>query len=276
MAGSDAPDLVTTRTTEGVAVLTLNRPDEANAMTQPLWEAVHAAVCAAAADEAARVIVLTGAGKAFCAGADMKRLAGFARGEPMDVPETRPDPPVPGALDLPPGYDDRWSWLARVPKPIVAAINGPAVGSGFALAMFCDVRFAAAEAKLSTGFARMGLIGEMGLPWLLARIAGPHVAADLLFSARFVDGAEAERLGLVNNAVSGGGTLAAAEDYARSLAASTEPESLAVMKRQIYRGLVQSLDEAIDEVYPAMIESFGWQGFRRRATEIARKMGALE
>lgn len=274
MSDAGSEGLVRERIEEGVATLSLNRPADSNAMTQPLWEAVHAAVAKASADEAVRVIVLTGEGRAFCAGADLDRLAGFARGAPMDVPDSRPDPQIPGALELPPGFDDRWSYLARTPKPVIAAINGAAVGSGFALAMFCDIRFAAEEAKLSTGFARMGLIGEMALPWILSRIAGPHVAADLLFSARFVSGEEAARIGLVNRAVPGAELAAEVGEYARRLAAGTEAGSLRVMKRQIWRGLVQSLDEAVDDYYPDMAESFRSEGFRRRAKELIDRLGA--
>ncbi len=274
MSDAGSEGLVRERIEEGVATLSLNRPADSNAMTQPLWEAVHAAVAKASADEAVRVIVLTGEGRAFCAGADLDRLAGFARGAPMDVPDSRPDPQIPGALELPPGFDDRWSYLARTPKPVIAAINGAAVGSGFALAMFCDIRFAAEDAKLSTGFARMGLIGEMALPWILSRIAGPHVAADLLFSARFVSGEEAARIGLVNRAVPGAELAAEVGEYARRLAAGTEAGSLRVMKRQIWRGLVQSLDEAVDDYYPDMAESFRSEGFRRRAKELIDRLGA--
>ncbi len=274
MSDAGSEGLVRERIEEGVATLSLNRPADSNAMTQPLWVAVHAAVAKASADEAVRVIVLTGEGRAFCAGADLDRLAGFARGAPMDVPDSRPDPQIPGALELPPGFDDRWSYLARTPKPVIAAINGAAVGSGFALAMFCDIRFAAEDAKLSTGFARMGLIGEMALPWILSRIAGPHVAADLLFSARFVSGEEAARIGLVNRAVPGAELAAEVGEYARRLAAGTEAGSLRVMKRQIWRGLVQSLDEAVDDYYPDMAESFRSEGFRRRAKELIDRLGA--
>ncbi|MFV0474897.1 MAG: enoyl-CoA hydratase-related protein [Pikeienuella sp.] len=266
--------LVRRRAADGVTTLSLNRPADGNAMTQPLWEALHAALAAAAADEACRVIVVTGEGPVFCAGADIDRLRGFAEGAPADIPETRPDPEIPGALDLPPGFDDRWSYLARIPKPVIASLNGAAVGSGFALSMFCDIRFAARDAKLSSGFARLGLIGEMALPWILSRIAGPHVAADILFSARIVSGEEAAGLGLVNRAVERDRLAAEVQSYAAAMAREISPGAIRTMKTQLWRGLEQSLDQAVDEYYPAMAESFRSEDFRQRAAALLARLKA--
>ncbi len=272
MTTTESAPLVRVAKAENVATISLNRPENGNAMTQPLWEALHEAVAGAAGDPETRAIVLTGAGAAFCAGADLDRLRAFADGATPDVPRRRANPEVPGALDLPPGFDDRYSWLARVPKPVIAALNGPAVGSGFALAMFCDIRIAAAEAKFSTGFARLGLIGEMALPWILSRAVGPHVAADLLFSARFVSGAEAERIGLVNRAVPAADLAAAAQDYAATMAREVSPASVATMKQQLWRGLVQDLDAAVEDYMPAMAESFRTEDFRGRARALIARL----
>lgn len=269
---TDPVPLVLISRLNGVATLTLNRPGEGNAMTQPLWQALQSALSEVSADPEVRVVVITGAGPAFCAGADLDRLRSFAAGAVPDVPPERPDPQLPGGLDLGPGFDDRWSYLARVPKPLIAAINGPVVGSGFCMAMFCDIRFAATAAKLSTGFARLGLIGEMALPWILSRTVGPNVAADLLFSARFVSGGEAERLGLVNRAVSGEDLAATVQDYAETLAAEVSPAAVAVMKRQLWRGLVQDLDHAVEEYLPEMAASFGTEDFRNRACALVKRL----
>lgn len=268
------PPLILTRSADKVTTLSLNRAASGNAMTQALWEALYGALAAAADDPACRVIVITGEGSAFCAGADVDRLRRFADGAPVDVPAERPDPFIPGALDLPAGFDDRWSYLARIPKPVIAALNGAAVGSGFALAMFCDIRFAARDAKLSSGFARLGLIGEMALPWILSRIAGPHVAADILFSARFVTGSEAATLGIVNRAVDGPALAEEVQGYAAAMARDASPLSTRAMKRQLWRGLDQSLDAAVDEYYPLLAESFRSEDFRIRARALLKRLGA--
>jgi len=269
---TDTPPLVLVTRQHGVATLTLNRPGQGNAMTQPLWQALHSALSEASADPGVRAIVITGAQAAFCAGADLDRLRSLAEGAVPDVPPERPDPQLPGGLALGPGFDDRWSYLARVPKPLIAAINGPAVGSGFCMAMFCDIRFAATDARLSTGFARLGLIGEMAVPWILSRVAGPNVAADLLFSARFVSGEEAERLGLVNRAVPAAELAATVQDYAVKLACEVSPAAVAVMKRQLWRGLVQDLDQAVEECLPEMAASFRTEDFRNRARALLNRL----
>ncbi len=275
MTGTDDPgieSLVRVSHAAGVATVTLNRPAQGNAMTQPLWEALHAALSEVSGDDAVRAVVITGAGPAFCAGADLDRLRAFAEGDMPDVPAHRPDPRLPGELDLGPGFDDRWSYLARLPKPLIAAINGPVVGSGFCLAMFCDVRLCADEARLSTGFARLGLIGEMAVPWILSRAVGPHVAADLLFSARFVTGQEAERIGLVNRCFPAADLAKEAQNYAATIARDVSPAAVAVMKRQLWRGLVQDLDQAVAEYMPEMAASFRSQDFRNRAQALLARL----
>ncbi|MGY6534660.1 MAG: enoyl-CoA hydratase/isomerase family protein [Pararhodobacter sp.] len=272
MTTKNDESLVLTSRAGNVATLTLNRPGQGNAMTQPLWEALHAALTSAAADPETHAIVVTGAGKSFCAGADIDRLRSFADGGAADTPMERPNPAVPDGLALGPGFDDRWSWLARIPKPLIAAINGPVVGSGFCFAMFCDIRIAAREARLSTGFARLGLVGEMALPWILSRTVGPHVAADLLFSARFVSGEEAEKIGLVNRSVPQADLAETAQTYAATLAGEVSPVSVKVMKQQLWRGLVQDLDAAVDDYYPAMAESFRSEDFRTRARSLLERL----
>tara|TARA_R110001606_G_scaffold1937_7_gene7698 strand:+ start:6833 stop:7663 length:831 start_codon:yes stop_codon:yes gene_type:complete len=248
----------------GVATLTLNRPEHGNAMTQPLWDNLLEALNQCAADDAVRVIVLTGAGKAFCAGADIDRLKRWAAGGEIDLPMERPRPEIENGLALPAGFDDRYSYLAQIPKPIIAALNGPAAGSGFALAMFCDLRFATPQAKLCAAFSRLGLIGEMALPWLLARVAAPHVAADMLFSSRPMPGDEAAAVGLINRTYPQERFLDSVIDYAHGVAESTTAWSLATIKRQIWHGLMQNLDEAVDDYYPIMERSLHSEDFKHR------------
>lgn len=272
MAKVSGKDIVYRNISDGVATLTLNRPNESNAMTQPLWDAHLQHLQHCASNDDVRVIVLTGAGRSFCAGADISRLRRWADGEKFDLPMERPRPIIPDALDVPAGFDDRFSYLVRVPKPIIAAINGPAVGSGFALAMFSDIRFAAADAKLSSAFARLGLIGEMALPWIMSRITSPHVTADLLFSSRFVTGTEAAQMGLINYSYPRDQLMEIVMEYARGMARTGTNWSQARIKEQIYCGLVQKIDAAVDSYYPIMERSLKSEGFRTRLRAMLQSM----
>ena len=220
-----------------VARLVLNRPEELNAWTYSMEAAFFAALDEAKADTDVRVVVITGAGRGFCAGASMSLLG--ATGQ-----QARPDP----------ARRRRLIELADFPKPTIAAINGPAAGIGFALAVACDVRFAAARTKLTTSFARLGLVAEHGVSWLLLRLVGRAHASDLLLSGRTVTGAEAATMGLVNRAVDGDGTLAEAMAYARMLADTGSPGSWATIKRQLLDAEHQSLAAAYEEA-SALMES---------------------
>jgi enoyl-CoA hydratase/carnithine racemase len=237
---------------DAVAVLTLNRPDRLNAWTPELQTCLFDLLDACAADPAVRAIVLTGAGRGFCAGADMAGLQSLAGGDtnggaaPGDGQPTADERPVRHPLSI--------------PKPIIAAINGPCAGIGLVLALMCDLRFAAAEAKLTTAFARRGLVGEHGISWLLPRLVGPAHALDLLLSARVVLGREAAELGLVNRAVDGD-VLAEAVEYAAELARECSPASMATMKHRVYADLQATLSEGVDEANRLMGESFGRPDF---------------
>ena len=172
---------------DGVALLTLNRPDRLNAWTGEMERAYFGMLEDCAASEEVRVIVVTGAGRGFCAGADMQELQSIGAGE-LDTEGI--------AADRRPQ-----SFPLSIPKPIIAAINGACAGIGMVQALMCDVRFAAEGAKLTTAFARRGLIGEHGIAWMLPRLIGPARALDLLLSGRVVLAEEAQELGLVNRTV---------------------------------------------------------------------------
>ena len=212
----------------GIALITLNRPERLNAWTAVMEDEVRAALGRAAADAEVRAIVMTGAGRGFCAGADLS----------PDVPR-RPAPPD-GTGDL----DQRYSYLLAIPKPIFAAINGPIAGVGLCVAAFCDFRFVAAGAKLTTAFSQRGLIAEHGSSWMLPRLIGTTNALDLLMSGRAIDADEAERMGFAR-ALPADGFLPAVIEQARRLVGSAAPRSLAVIKRQVYAALHQPLGEAI-------------------------------
>ena len=199
-----------------IALITLDRPDRLNAIVPGMGEEIAGAFHTADDDPEVRAVVLTGAGRGFCGGADMALLAGDGLGE------------------LTPGYGLAPEIAVQIRKPVVAAVNGAAAGVGFALMLNADVRFVATDAKLTTAFARLGLIAEYGVDWLLPRLVGLPAALDLLFSARVIDGAEALRLGLASRALPADQVLPQARAYAHRLATECSPRSLAAMKRQVY------------------------------------------
>ncbi|MEQ8661641.1 MAG: enoyl-CoA hydratase [Gammaproteobacteria bacterium] len=227
-----------------VATVTLNRPDKLNAWTRTMETEVRAAMTAASADDDVRAIVLTGAGRGFCAGADMSLLSDLS----ASGADTRPADAAPGGiaggLDLPPDYHLRYAYFPTVPKPVIAAVNGPAAGLGLIMALYCDVRIAADSAVFTTAFARRGLIAEHGISWLLPALVGHAHALDLLLSARKVAAPEALAMGLVNQVHPAADFAAAVTAYARDLADNVSPRSIRVMKRQVYRAVLQSLEEA--------------------------------
>jgi enoyl-CoA hydratase/carnithine racemase len=234
---------------DGVALLTLNRPDRLNAWTGEMERAYFGLLeeCAASGD--VRVIVVTGAGRGFCAGADMKDLQQLGEGEVAQrngavEEERRPQ-----------------SYPLSIPKPILAAINGPCAGIGLVQALMCDMRFAAEGAKLTTAFARRGLVAEHGIAWILPRLVGPARALDLLLSGRVVLADEAAQLGLVNRTFAPQRLLDEVLSYARDLAVNCSPASMATMKRQLYADLELPLSDALAQADRLMLASFGAPDF---------------
>jgi enoyl-CoA hydratase/carnithine racemase len=230
-------DLKVTRYDVGdrIATLTLHRPARLNAWTGRMHTEYRALLARAAADPAVRVIVVTGSGRGFCAGADARALEGHVERGAYDA-GVGPDLALPG-YGVRPEFDADFAYHFGISKPIIAAVNGPAAGVGFVLACYCDLRFAANGAKLTTSHGRLGLPAEYGLSWLLPRLIGVTRAADLLLSNRVVLAEEAEELGLVNRAVEADELLAVTYDYARRLATEIAPSSLAATKFQLYRDL---------------------------------------
>jgi len=210
---------------DGVAIITWNRPDRLNAWTDDLQESYFSALHDAVSDGDVRAIVVTGAGSGFCAGADLEILETVRQSG--------------GAIERPPS-----TYPFQVPKLIVGAINGACAGMGLVQALYMDVRFASTTAKLTTSFAKIGLVAEYGIDWLLARLVGPGVAIDLLASSRIILGEEAERMGLVNATYQPEDLLPAAMAYAQSVAASCSPSSIAIMKWQMRRSGDLSFEEA--------------------------------
>jgi enoyl-CoA hydratase/carnithine racemase len=232
-------DLVGFELDAGVALLTLNRPERHNAWTTELRSAYLDALEAARDDDAVRAVVVTGAGDAFCPGADMEMLSGASSGGQRPRADERPE-----TLPL------------TIPKPLIAAINGACAGIGLVHALMCDVRFAAEGAKLTTAFAKVGLIAEYGSSWLLPRIVGAADALDLLLSARVVLADEARELGLVSRVLPADELLDGALDYARRLASDVSPTAMAVIKQQVYGHLDAPFAQASAESDRLMTEAF--------------------
>jgi enoyl-CoA hydratase/carnithine racemase len=254
------------RVVDKVAVVTLNRPERLNAWTPLMHTEVKAAMRAASDDAHVRAIVLTGAGRGFCAGADMSALQGIQSGEQRERPAEEPfDKNAHGS------FQHTYSYFPSVPKPIIAAINGPCAGLGMVIALYADMRFASENAVFMTAFSRRGLIAEHGISWLLPRLVGLANAADLLFSARRVAAAEAHAIGLVSRVFPAerfeGDTLA----YAKMLASEVSPRSLTEMKREIWNAQFQTLGDAIDAADKDMAASFASEDFREGVAHFVEK-----
>jgi enoyl-CoA hydratase/carnithine racemase len=252
----------------GVATITLNRPAKHNAWTQTMEREVRSALLTSCADDRVAAIVVTGAGRGFCSGADMQGLD-LAANTDTDMRELLRYPSAQ-ATGMEANYDKRFSYMLRIPKPIVAAVNGPCVGVAFCFVLYCDMRFMAENARMTTLFARRGLIAEHGAAWMLPRLIGPMNALTLLFSGDFVDADEAERMGLVRR-LPASDFLAAVQARARALAQHSSPRSIAIMKRQVYDGLFQALGEAADQSDDAMFESFASEDFKEGVAHFVEK-----
>ncbi|HTS75274.1 MAG TPA: enoyl-CoA hydratase [Bryobacteraceae bacterium] len=255
-----------------VATITLNRPDKLNAWTRQMEEEVSSALRVAAADDGVRVIILTGAGKGFCAGADMSLLQTISQASAPNAGRFLVDNEIAG--DARPDFRKKHAWLLSIPKPIIAAINGASVGLGFILPLYCDFRFASESAKFSVIFSKRGLVAEYGLAWILPRLVGVPNAIELMFTSKMVDAQDALRIGLVSRVFPEENFLGSVQSFARELATTVSPRSLRVMKRQIYTGLMQSLGEAYDDAVEEMRGSFGTEDFREGVAHFIEKRAA--
>ncbi len=246
-----------------VATITLNRPDKLNALTNRTMVELHHAVADAESREEVVGIVITGAGRGFCSGLDMQTLQAISQtgdsaaeidGVPSDLSAARAGD---GELRKEFGVGP-FVYLLAVGKPVIAAVNGACAGLGFSLAMFCDMRFASEAAKFTTVFAHRGLVAEHGVAWVLPRLIGAGRALDILWSGRRFDGAEAVELGLANRVVAPEQLVEEAQEYVRTLAATSSPTSIMHMKRQVYRQLNQHQADANVETLRLQDESTAW------------------
>lgn len=232
---TQAESLVRSETDDvGVRTLTLDDPDNRNAWSEPMENRYFELLDEAAADPAVKVIVLTGAGRSFCPGLAMSGLSTVA-GQGLRIAHRRPQ------------YTPR-----RLPKPLIAAINGACAGIGLIQALQCDVRFAARGARFSTAFARRGLAAEYNLAWVLPRMIGVEHALDLLLSARVFEADEAQRMGLVSRVCDPGDVLSSARAYARDIAVNCAPTALAMIRRQVYDDMDVEFNEGLRRSFQTM------------------------
>lgn len=239
-----------------VATITLNRPERMNALTKVLEAELRSAIEQAGRDPAVRAIVLTGAGKAFCAGMDMEEL------EVLPPEDIRAEEWMrPFDMNRRPDYQTRYSYFPAAPKPVISAINGAAAGLGMVMALYSDFRIASDKAVFATAFAKRGLIAEHGISWILPRIVGHAHATDLLLTSRKIDAQEALSMGLVNRVVPAGELAAQAHALALTLSSEVSPRSVRVMKRQIWEAPYQSLGEAVVLANAEMVESIRSEDF---------------
>jgi enoyl-CoA hydratase/carnithine racemase len=218
-----------------IATITLNRPDKLNAFTGPMIDAWARALAEAQADDQVHVVVVTGAGRAFCAGGDVARMG---EGQPTALEHK----------------NMLWEHIHRVPKtletmdkPVIAMVNGLAVGAGMGMCLMCDVRIASDEARFSTGYVRVGLVPGDGDTYFLPRLVGPAKALELLWTADFIDAAEALRLGIVNRVVPAADLREATWAFARQLAEGPQVP-IRMIKRLVYQSLRLDLRTHLDLV----------------------------
>jgi len=226
---------------DGVAVLTFNDPDRLNAMTEAMGQAIQASVSELAGDDAVRAVVLTGAGRAFSAGGDLDMIARMNEAGRADVG----GPTRARNRDFMGRFYRLYLSVRELPVPTIAAMNGAAVGAGCCVALGCDFRIAAREARIGLNFNRLGIHPGMAATWTLPRLVGPAHAAELLYTGRLIDGEEAARIGLVNRALPREEVLADALAAAAAIA-ECAPQAIRGSKRSLARSAERTLDEQLD------------------------------
>jgi len=233
----DYQDIIYTKV-EGIATITLNRPDRMNAFSPEMSASIYRAVEDSDKDKEVRVLVITGTGRAFCAGADVKSMAERASQPSAEVsPGERGVNPEVGHVQLP-------VLMQRFRKPIIASINGVAVGGGLDLALCCDIRIASDKARFAEVFIRRGLIPAMGGTYFLPRLVGVDRACQLIWTGDMVDAKEAERIGLVTKVVPHEELESATRELAEKLAKGP-PLAIQKAKEAIYKGLGMDLESTL-------------------------------
>jgi 2-(1,2-epoxy-1,2-dihydrophenyl)acetyl-CoA isomerase len=248
---------------DGIATLTLNRPASRNSLTTEILFELAQAMPRLAQDPAVRLVVLTGKGGAFCAGGDVKGFANRAADNSNGPTFEQSAQTLRARMEVS-------RWLHEMPKPTLAVISGPAAGAGLSLALACDMRIAADDAKLTTAFSKVGLSGDFGGSYFLTQILGAAKAREMYFTAEVILGKEAARIGLVNRSVPGDQLAQAAHVYARELA-SLPTIAVGYMKRNLNAAMQNSLSEVLDLEAMHMIRTFETHDHKAAAVAFVEK-----
>ena len=248
------------------AVITLNRPARLNAWTGRMEKEYRDALARAEDDRAVRAIILTGAGRGFCAGADMEHLNTIA-----DDGATGDEGggAAPGSLAA--NYEQHYSFPMTTQKPVIAAINGAAVGLGLVVSLYADIRFASDQARFGTAFASLGLVAEHGVNWLLPRMIGSSNALDLLFSSRVIGAPEALSMGIVSRVIPHDDLLPKTKEYVQYLAEHSSPRAMSAIKRLVYDAQFTDLAAATQAGNDSMSNSFGNPDFKEGLAAFSEK-----
>ena len=250
-------------TADGITTLTMNRPQARNAFTRDMIEALAEALPRLAANPAVRLVVLTGAGEAFCAGGDVKGFARSAAGAPALMSFDQKVTDLRARMEVS-------RWLHEMPKPTLAVIPGAAAGAGLSLALACDLRIASDDAKLTTAFSKIGLSGDFGGSYFLNHLVGAAKAREMYFTGEVLRGSEAQKIGLVNRAVPAAQLAAAASAWAAELAA-LPTVALGYMKRNLNTGLRGSLGDVLDAEAIHMVRTFETDDHKGAAAAFVEK-----
>ncbi|GMW00916.1 MAG: enoyl-CoA hydratase [Candidatus Hydrogenedentota bacterium] len=253
-----------------IATITLNRPAKLNAWTLRMEAEYRHAMAQAESRDDVRVIIVTGEGKGFCAGADFGLLTAVMN-QNLDMNQDAVPHTDPGTTNPRPDFKKTYSYPCGIGKPIIAAVNGPAMGIGLVHTLYCDIRFASDTARFGTAFAARGLIAEHGISWLLPRLVGMQHAFDLLYTARIFDATEAHRIGLVKDVFPADTFMQQVRDYATLLATKSSPRSLAIIKRELWDAQFADLGSSVDIAVNDMFESFGSDDFREGIASFMEK-----
>ena len=244
------------------AVITLNRPKALNALTVTMLNELKHAFARAESDQAVVGIVLTGAGRGFCAGMDMNNLSEQSKGNSAGGEKRRVLESAPGDETMGENFSVAFTYIMAIRKPVIVGVNGACAGLGMSIALLGDMRFGTENSRFVTAFSQRGLIAEHGQSWVLPRLVGSSRALDLLWSSRKVGAEEALRIGLMDRVVATDDLLSECQAYIENLAANCSPTSLMMMKKQVYRHMNENLHDAMVESNEWMAESLRREDFK--------------
>jgi len=250
------------RIEDGVGVITFNRPEARNALSDNLSPALRSQVAALGENDDVGAVLITGAGTAFCAGGDVKGMGGRSTKKKMTPPEA--------IADLIDRQRRMTGAIVGLRKPSIAALPGPAVGAGLSVALSCDIRIAAASAFLSTGYARIGLSGDYGIAWLLTRLIGTSRAREYMYTSERIPAERAADIGLVNRVVPDDKLQEESLSFAKQLAAGPSA-AFALMKDNLDDALDQDFGQALVSEANAMIKAARTQDHREAVEAFVQK-----